>query len=168
MCVIIHCRCVCWIDDITFTTTIPGIPLGRYCNCRRFPSSPLVCRRFPSSPLVRVVKFNYRFSGHYISLMSHWWTIASQPFFGFCMFPMCSLRRSQKHLSFYPIIRCPNFNFHILHIVKEECRHILKPNNEASLKSVQSSIQPDGQFICLFTLRFTYSKGRVSAYSEAE
>jgi hypothetical protein len=34
-----------------------------------------------------------------------------------------------------------------LHIVKEECRHILKPNNEASLKSVQSSIQPDGQFI---------------------
>jgi hypothetical protein len=35
----------------------------------------------------------------------------------------------------------------ILHIVKEECRHILKPNNEASLKSVQSSIQPDDQFI---------------------
>jgi len=34
-----------------------------------------------------------------------------------------------------------------LHIVKEECRHILKPNNEASLKSVQSSIQPDGLFI---------------------
>ncbi len=35
----------------------------------------------------------------------------------------------------------------VLHIVKEECRHILKSNNEASLKSVQSSIQPDGQFI---------------------
>jgi hypothetical protein len=35
----------------------------------------------------------------------------------------------------------------LLHIVKEECRHILKPNNEASLKSVQSSIQPDSQFI---------------------
>jgi hypothetical protein len=26
------------------------------------------------------------------------------------------------------------------HTVKEECRHILKPNNEASLKSMQSSI----------------------------
>jgi hypothetical protein len=26
---------------------------------------------------------------------------------------MCSLRRSQKHLSFYPIISCPKFHFHI-------------------------------------------------------
>ncbi len=33
-----------------------------------------------------------------------------------------------------------------LHIVKEECRHI-RANNEASLKSMQSSIQPDGQFV---------------------
>jgi hypothetical protein len=39
-------------------------------------------------------------------------------------------------------------NFWILHILKEGCRHILKPNNEASLKSVQSSIHP---VIRLFT-----------------
>ncbi len=42
-----------------------------------------------------------------------------------------------------------------LHIVKEECRHILKSNNEASLKSVHSSIQLDGQFIHLVIRLFT-------------
>ncbi len=50
-----------------------------------------------------------------------------------------------------------------LHIVKEECRHILKPNNEASL-NVQSSIQPDGQFIHpvirLFTATLNLSRHR--------
>ncbi len=45
------------------------------------------------------------------------------------------------------------FSFHLcikheVHtsIVKEECQHILT-NNETSLKSMQSSIQSDGQFI---------------------
>jgi len=55
---------VCWIDGGTCTSCgyrIPGIPLGTYCTCRRV----------WSSALVRVVKFNYQFSRHYISLTSH-------------------------------------------------------------------------------------------------
>ncbi len=88
---------MCWIDGGSFITCgyrIPRIPLGRNCNCRRF----------SASPLVRVVEFNYRFSHHYISFMWHRLTIASQPIFVFCMFSMCSLRRSRKHLRFHPII----------------------------------------------------------------
>jgi hypothetical protein len=97
VCVIFSCRCVCWILGGSFTPCgyrIPGIPLGTYCTCRRV----------WSSPLVRVVKFNYQFSRHYISLMSHRRTIACQPIFVFCMFPMCCLWRSQNHLRFHPII----------------------------------------------------------------
>jgi hypothetical protein len=81
MCVIFNYRCcVCWIDDGTLTTCgyrIPGVPLRKYCNCRRF--------QFLA--FVRFIKFNYRFSCQYISLMSHWWTIASQPFFLFLYVP---------------------------------------------------------------------------------
>jgi hypothetical protein len=74
MCVIFSCRCVCWVDGGSFTTCgyrILGIPLGRYGNCRRF----------WSTPLVRVLKFNNEFSPHYISLMWYWQRIASQPIY---------------------------------------------------------------------------------------
>jgi hypothetical protein len=104
MCVIFSCRCVFWIDGSSFTTCgyrVPGIPLGTYCNCRRF----------WSSSLVRVVKLNHQFSCHYIWLMWHWGRIVSQPIFVFCMFPMCSLQRSQKHLRFHPIIVLQTSNF---------------------------------------------------------
>jgi len=97
VCVIFGCRCVCWIDGGSFMTSgyrILGIPLGTYCTCRRV----------WSSSLVGVVKFNYRFSGHYISLISHSRPIASQPAFVFSMLPTCCLRRSQKHLRFHPVI----------------------------------------------------------------
>jgi FtsH-binding integral membrane protein len=40
----------------------------------------------------------------------------------------------------------------------------LKPNNEASLKSVQSSIQPDGQFILPIIRLFTATLN-LSSYS---
>jgi hypothetical protein len=59
------------------------------------------------------------------------------------------------------LARANKSRWKLLHIVKEECWHILKPNNEASLKSVQSSIQSDGQFIHpvirLFTATFNSS-----------
>ncbi len=135
MCVIFSCRCVCWIDGGTFTTCgyrIAGIPLGRYCNCRRF----------WSSPRIRVVKFNYRFSRHYISLMSHWRTNARPPIFALCMFPVCSLRRSQKHLRFHPIIVVQTSNFIYIYIYKLE-------KGGGHSKAWQSMLPVWGTLLCL-------------------